>query len=110
MVGEFTGIANWLKVQVVYKACFADKHSEQDVARPGNAGYRLESVGVDDFRVVHRGEGLGFEALAQDALQAQGIARAGGEFGLGGCKRAMQNGSGAALSGAEIGIARRKGQ
>src|ERR1700730_17589083 len=103
--GELTGIANWLKVQVVYKPGFADKHGEQRVAGARDARDRLERLGVYDFGVIGRGEGLAFQHFAHHRLQMKRIARASGELGLGGCKRTVQKRRGAAFLGAEIGIA-----
>jgi hypothetical protein len=59
MVGEFAGIANWFDVQVVNEAGLADENGEERVAGAGDAGDRLEGVGVDDFGVVDGSEGLG---------------------------------------------------
>jgi len=108
MVAEFAGVGYGLDVQVVDEASLADKYGEESVAGAGDAGDGLEGVGIDDFGIVDGGLGLGFEHLAQDGLQVQGIAHAGGELGAGGFERAMQNGGGAALVGGEVGVARRK--
>src|SRR5712664_2151201 len=108
MVGEFGGIANWFDVQVVNEAGLADENGEERVTGAGDAGDGLEGVGVDDFGVVDGGVGLGFNHFAQDGLQVEGIAHAGGEFGACGFERAMQNGGGTALGGIQIRVARRE--
>jgi hypothetical protein len=55
MVEEFFGIANWLNVQVVYEAGLAKEDSEQKVRGARDAHDGLESVGVDDLRVIDGG-------------------------------------------------------
>src|SRR5260370_41677106 len=102
MVGEFAGIANWFDVQVVNEAGLPDENGEERVAGAGDTGDRLEGVGVDDFGVVDGGEGLGFDHFAQDGLQVEGIAHAGGEVGGGGFERGVQN-AGGTVGGGRVG-------
>src|SRR5260370_20955192 len=110
MVGQFYRIDNCLKVEVVDQARLADKYGEENIAGPRDSNNRLERVRVDNFRVIHRGQRLGFQHAAHHRLQSQRVAHARGQLRAGGLQRAMQNGGGAAFVGVQIGVARRKRQ
>src|SRR5690349_854109 len=105
MVGEFFGIANWLNVQVVYEASFANEGGEESVSGARDPENGLEGVDIHDFRVINRGERLCGNYFAHGGLELQRVAHACGELGAGGLERAMQDGGGGALVFGEICVA-----
>ena len=69
-----------LHIQIVYQSCFADEHGEQDIARSVDPRRRLEGLGIHDFRIVYRCEGLGIELALECCFEVQRVLVPGLEF------------------------------